>query len=224
EELLMELKKSNAELEAQAKELEDKAMLLEIKNQEVELASHSVEEKAEQLTLISKYKSEFLANMSHELRTPLNSLLILSKMLSENDDKNMSAEQIKFAKTIYSAGCDLLALINEILDLSKVEAGKMPIVPSSVQVTEVLEFLEQTFRPVAQHKNLEFNTELDVKTPSVMHTDANRLQQILKNLLSNAFKFTEKGGITLQIAEVTENIPAALSKGDSRERIIKFSV
>ncbi|WDT79638.1 MAG: hypothetical protein MPW14_21310 [Candidatus Manganitrophus sp.] len=129
EELLQELQKSNAELEAQAKELDEKAKLLEVKNKEVELASVSLEEKAEQLQLISKYKSEFLANMSHELRTPLNSLLILSKMLSENKDRNLTPEQVKFAQTVYTSGYDLLALINEILDLSKVEAGKMAIDP-----------------------------------------------------------------------------------------------
>src|SRR6516225_693642 len=144
EELLAELKRSNAELEAQAKELEDKAKLLEVKNQEVELARASLEEKAEQLSLISKYKSEFLANMSHELRTPLNSLLILSKMLSDNKDNNLTPEQIKYANTVYSSGCDLLGLINEILDLSKVEAGKMPIDPREVTINDVKEFLEQT--------------------------------------------------------------------------------
>src|SRR5690606_6558356 len=127
EELLIKLKKSNAELEAQAKELEDKAKLLELKNHEVELASSSLEEKAEQLALISKYKSEFLANMSHELRTPLNSLLILSKALYENKGNNLTDEQVRHAKTVHSAGQDLLGLINEILDLSKVEAGKMAI-------------------------------------------------------------------------------------------------
>src|SRR6202008_3218353 len=142
EELLQELKRSNAELEAQAKELEDKAKLLEIKNQEVELASRSLEEKAEQLSLISKYKSEFLANMSHELRTPLNSLLILSKTLAENKDKNLTGDQVKFATTVHSAGQDLLALINEILDLSKVEAGKMPVNPKAVQLKDVEEYLE----------------------------------------------------------------------------------
>jgi HAMP domain-containing protein/signal transduction histidine kinase/ActR/RegA family two-component response regulator len=200
EELLRELKNSNAELEAQAKELEDKAKLLEIKNQEVELASHSVEEKAEQLTLISKYKSEFLANMSHELRTPLNSLLILSKMLSENKDQNLTKEQTKFAETIYSSGRDLLALINEILDLSKVEAGKMPIVPRDVKVPEIFEYMEQSFRPVANHKGLQFTIDT---APDVINlkitTDVNRVQQILKNLLSNAFKFTEKGKVILKV-------------------------
>jgi HAMP domain-containing protein/signal transduction histidine kinase/ActR/RegA family two-component response regulator len=200
EELLQELKKSNAELEAQAKELEDKAKLLEVKNQEVELASHSVEEKAEQLSLISKYKSEFLANMSHELRTPLNSLLILSKMLSENKESNMTPEQIKFSQTIYSSGCDLLALINEILDLSKVEAGKMPIVPREVKVPEISEYLEHSFRPVANHKGLQFIIESapEIST-AVVNTDVTRVQQILKNLLSNAFKFTEHGKVTMRI-------------------------
>ncbi len=200
EELLSELKRSNAELEAQAKELEEKAKLLEVKNQEVELASHSVEEKAEQLSLISKYKSEFLANMSHELRTPLNSLLILSKMLSENKESNMSGEQVKFANTIYSSGCDLLALINEILDLSKVEAGKMPIVPRDVKVPEICEYLEHSFRPVANHKSLTFGIDTTPEiAATVVNTDVTRVQQILKNLLSNAFKFTEQGKVTLKI-------------------------
>ncbi len=199
EELLQELKRSNAELEAQAKELEDKAKLLEVKNQEVELASRSLEEKAEQLSLISKYKSEFLANMSHELRTPLNSLLILSKTLAENKDKNLSQEQVKFASTVHSAGQDLLALINEILDLSKVEAGKMPVHPKEIHIRQVQEYLEQTFRPVAEHKNLEFSIQVGSSMPRSLFTDENRLQQILKNLLSNAFKFTEQGQVKLQL-------------------------
>ncbi|MBC7372296.1 MAG: response regulator, partial [Bdellovibrionaceae bacterium] len=199
EQLLQELKRSNAELEAQAKELEDKAKLLEVKNQEVELASRSLEEKAEQLSLISKYKSEFLANMSHELRTPLNSLLILSKTLAENKDKNLSGEQVKFASTVHSAGQDLLALINEILDLSKVEAGKMPVNPKALELIEVQEYLEQTFRPVAEHKGLDFRIMANTDLPKTMFTDANRLQQILKNLLSNAFKFTENGSVNLEI-------------------------
>src|SRR4029077_10396698 len=142
EELLQEVKRSNAELEAQTKELEEKAKLLELKNKEVELASLSLEEKAEQLSLISKYKSEFLANMSHELRTPLNSLLILSKMLADNKDNNLTPEQVKFASTVYASGNDLLGLINEILDLSKVEAGKMPIDPREVRLPSVQEYVE----------------------------------------------------------------------------------
>jgi len=203
EELLQELKRSNAELEAQAKELEEKAKLLEVKNQEVELASRSLEEKAEQLSLISKYKSEFLANMSHELRTPLNSLLILSKTLAENRDQNLSPEQVKFATTVHSAGQDLLALINEILDLSKVEAGKMPVNPKGVEIKEVQEYLEQTFRPVAEHKGLEFIIDSVTPLPGNIFTDESRLHQILKNLLSNAFKFTEKGRVTLNISQQT---------------------
>ncbi|WP_416220940.1 HAMP domain-containing protein [Bdellovibrio sp. SKB1291214] len=199
EELLQELKRSNVELEAQAKELEDKAGLLEVKNQEVELASRSLEEKAEQLSLISKYKSEFLANMSHELRTPLNSLLILSKTLADNREKNLSSEQVKFASTVHSAGQDLLALINEILDLSKVEAGKMPVSPKIVEIAEVKEYLEQTFRPVAEHKGLEFTVTTSHDLPMTMVTDENRLHQILKNLLSNAFKFTDKGRVTMDV-------------------------
>ncbi|WP_445292048.1 HAMP domain-containing protein [Bdellovibrio sp. GT3] len=200
EELLQELKRSNVELEAQAKELEDKAKLLEVKNQEVELASRSLEEKAEQLSLISKYKSEFLANMSHELRTPLNSLLILSKTLADNREKNLSGEQVKFASTVHSAGQDLLALINEILDLSKVEAGKMPVTPKAVEIKEVQEYLEQTFRPVAEHKGLEFLITASPDLPKAMVTDENRLHQILKNLLSNAFKFTDKGHVNLDVS------------------------
>ncbi|MEY4511752.1 MAG: hypothetical protein RLZZ450_3874, partial [Pseudomonadota bacterium] len=202
EELLQQLKKSNVELEAQAAELNDKAKLLEVKNNEVELASRSLEEKAEQLSLISKYKSEFLANMSHELRTPLNSLLILSKMLAENRDGNLTDEQVKFAETVYTSGNDLLSLINEILDLSKVEAGKMPIDPKTFHVRDVRDYLEQTFRHVADQKGLSFEIRTSGSLPNTMFSDISRLQQILKNLLSNAFKFTGKGGVSMIIARV----------------------
>ena len=224
EELLQELKRSNAELEAQAKELEDKAKLLEVKNQEVELASQSLEEKAEQLSLISKYKSEFLANMSHELRTPLNSLLILSRTLAENKDRNLNAEQVKFASTVHSAGQDLLALINEILDLSKVEAGKMPVHPKEVRMNEIVEYLEQTFRPVAEHKNLAFSVRLDTNLPPSLFSDENRLQQILKNLLSNAFKFTETGTVQLVMGVADNNRKFALDSLNKSKRIIMFRV
>jgi signal transduction histidine kinase/HAMP domain-containing protein/CheY-like chemotaxis protein len=200
EELLQELKRSNVELEAQATELEDKAKLLEVKNQEVEMASRSLSEKAEQLSLISKYKSEFLANMSHELRTPLNSLLILSKTLADNKSSNLTPEQVKYARTVHSAGNDLLALINEILDLSKVEAGKMPVNPVDVQTNYILGYLEQTFKPIAEHKDLEFVIDCKQEVPKDLFTDESRLQQILKNLLSNAFKFTEKGHVRLEVS------------------------
>lgn len=152
-----------------------------------------------QVEIANRNKSEFLANMSHELRTPLNSLLILSKMLSENKDQNLTPDQVKYAGTVYSAGCDLLALINEILDLSKVEAGKMPIDPKDVKVVEIQDYLEQSFRPVAEHKGLDFTLTVAREVPRVVYTDTNRLQQILKNLLSNAFKFTEKGKVEMRI-------------------------
>ncbi|HEX8796120.1 MAG TPA: HAMP domain-containing protein [Polyangiaceae bacterium] len=204
EELLQQLQKSNAELEAQAGELNDKAKLLELKNREVELASKSLEEKAEQLQLISKYKSEFLANMSHELRTPLNSLLILSKVLADNRDGNLSAEQVRFAQTVYTSGNDLLQLINEILDLSKVEAGKMPIDPRVCTLTDVADYLEQAFRPVAEQRGLGFEIRMDANLPPSVFTDCNRLQQILKNLLSNAFKFTSTGSVSMLVAPAPE--------------------
>ncbi|HEX7622550.1 MAG TPA: ATP-binding protein, partial [Anaeromyxobacteraceae bacterium] len=199
EELLQELKRSNVELAAQARELNEKAKLLEQKNTEVELASQSLEEKAEQLQLISKYKSEFLANMSHELRTPLNSLLILSKLLSENKEGNLTAEQVKFASTVYTSGNELLGLISEILDLSKVEAGKMPIDPRDIPLREVKEYLEQAFKHVAAQKALDFEVRIAPDVPKTLFSDVNRVQQILKNLLSNAFKFTERGSVTVSI-------------------------
>jgi len=224
EELLKELQRSNKGLETQAKELEDKAKLLEVKNQEVEQASRSLEEKAEQLSLISKYKSEFLANMSHELRTPLNSLLILSKMLSENKDQNLKPKEVEYAATVHSAGCDLLALINEILDLSKVEAGKMPIEPKEVKLSEVQEYTKQTFKPIADHKALDFMVELDPKVPEEIFTDNYRLQQILKNLLSNAFKFTEHGKVGLKIFVPDQNNSFLKENLTHREKVIAFSV
>ena len=209
EELLQQLKKSNAELEAQATELNEKAKLLEVKNQEVELASRSLEEKAEQLQLISKYKSEFLANMSHELRTPLNSLLILSKTLAENRGRNLTAEQVKFAETVYTSGNDLLQLINEILDLSKVEAGKMPIDPRTFPLDDVRDYIERTFRHIAEQKGLSFEVHMDERLPPTMFSDPTRLQQILKNLLSNAFKFTSEGGVKM-LVEPSQTDPRTL--------------
>jgi len=206
-----ELKRSNSALEKQALELEEKAKQLEeqnasieVKNREVELARASLEEKAEQLSLISKYKSEFLANMSHELRTPLNSLLILAKLLSDNKDANLSEKQVEYAKTIYASGGDLLTLINEILDLSKVEAGKMQIEPRDIVLGELRDYFERTFRPVAEQKGLQFEIELREDLPSHIRTDPQRLQQVLKNLLSNAFKFTEHGSVRLLMEAVPD--------------------
>ncbi|HWT84641.1 MAG TPA: response regulator, partial [Myxococcales bacterium] len=199
-----ELKRTNAALEKQALELEEKAKQLEeqnanieVKNREVELARASLEEKAEQLSLISKYKSEFLANMSHELRTPLNSLLILAKLLADNKDANLSEKQVEYAKTIYASGGDLLSLINEILDLSKVEAGKMQIEPRDIALLDLKDYFDRTFRPVAEQKGLRFEIEVADAVPTHIRTDPQRLQQVLKNLLANAFKFTEHGSIRL---------------------------
>ncbi len=202
-----ELERTNAHLEAQAEELEEKARLLaeqksriEEKNREVELARASLEEKAEQLALISKYKSEFLANMSHELRTPLNSLLILAKLLEDNKEGNLTPKQVEYASTIHGAGGDLLALINEILDLSKVEAGKMQIDARDVTLEEVRSALERQFTAFAVQKGIDFRVEVLPGAPDAIRTDPQRLQQILKNLLANAFKFTERGFVRLSIA------------------------
>ena len=247
-----ELKRSNTELEAQARtlrqseellkeqqeelqqvneELEEKASLLaeqnakvEQKNREVESARQALEEKAQQLALSSKYKSEFLANMSHELRTPLNSLLILAKLLTENKDKNLTAKQVEFAQTIYSSGTDLLNLINDILDLSKVEAGKMEVNPTDVTVRDVTDFVERTFRPVAEQKNLTFTLDVASDAPSPVYTDGQRLQQVLKNLLSNAFKFTERGGVTLSIRRADKGRRFAARTLDRADDVIAFGV
>ncbi|WP_426755334.1 HAMP domain-containing protein [Myxococcus sp. Y35] len=193
------LKRSNSELEEKAKLLEEQNRRVEEKNNEVERARLSLEEKAEQLTVISKYKSEFLANMSHELRTPLNSLLILAKLLSDNKEGNLNPKQVEYANTIYASGGDLLSLINEILDLSKVEAGKMQVEPRDIVLTELNQFIERSFLPVAEQKGLSFSVEVGPGTPRHIRTDPQRLQQVLKNLLSNAFKFTDEGSVQLKV-------------------------
>ncbi|MBA2320458.1 MAG: response regulator, partial [Deltaproteobacteria bacterium] len=225
------LKRSNAELGAQAVELEDKARLLEeqndrveIKNREVEQARASLEEKAAQLAMISKYKSEFLANMSHELRTPLNSLLILSKLLADNKDANLTDKQTEWAKTIYASGGDLLALINEILDLSKVEAGKMQVEPRDIPFGELVDFVTRTFQPVADQKNLAFKTTLVPGLSKSIRTDPQRLQQVLKNLLSNAFKFTETGSVELKVAFAERNVRFSVDTLRAQRRVLAFAV
>jgi CheY-like chemotaxis protein len=226
-----ELKRTNTELEAQALELEEKAKQLEEqntrveeKNREVELARASLEDKAEQLTIISKYKSEFLANMSHELRTPLNSLLILAKLLSDNKEGNLSNKQVEYANTIYASGGDLLTLINEILDLSKVEAGKMQVEPRDILLSELNQFVDRSFRPVAEQKNLSFNVELAPNTPRTIRTDPQRLQQILKNLLSNAFKFTDQGSVKMVVKPAEKNVRLDHEVLRKAKRVIAFSV
>jgi HAMP domain-containing protein/signal transduction histidine kinase/CheY-like chemotaxis protein len=226
-----QLKKTNIELGAQARELEEKASLLaeqnekvEMKNREVELARAALEEKAEQLALSSKYKSEFLANMSHELRTPLNSMLILAKLLADNPEGNLSPKQTEFASTIHTSGGDLLNLINEILDLSKVEAGKMEIDITEVSLLELSEQVERTFSHVAQQKGLKFNVKVAPGLPRTVTTDAQRLQQVLRNLLSNAFKFTEKGQVNMTIAPADKDV--ILDDGEivPAEKMVAFAV
>ena len=164
------------------------------------MARRALEEKAEQLALTSKYKSEFLANMSHELRTPLNSLLILSKLLSDNAQGNLNDKQVEFARTINSAGSDLLNLINDILDLSKIESGTVTIEVGEMPMLHLKQHMERTFRQLAADKGLEFNVKFDAKLPQTIRTDEKRLQQIVLNLLSNAFKFTSKGAVTLGVS------------------------
>ncbi len=199
-----ELQQTNQQLAEKAKLLADQNVEVERKNSEVEQARQALEEKARQLALTSKYKSEFLANMSHELRTPLNSLLILSDELSRNKDQNLSAKQVEFSRTIHASGNDLLALINDILDLSKIESGTVIVDASDVAFRELQDYVERTFRHVAGARNLSFEQRFAQDLPRSIHTDAKRLQQILKNLLSNAFKFTEKGKVTLSLDVVSE--------------------
>ncbi|MDP9120070.1 MAG: HAMP domain-containing protein [Acidobacteriota bacterium] len=197
------LQKTNQELEEKAGLLAEQNAEVERKNQEVEQARQALEEKAKQLALTSKYKSEFLANMSHELRTPLNSLLILSDQLSRNHDGNLSPKETEFAKTIHSAGNDLLVLINDILDLSKIESGTVVVDVGDVRFADLTDYLERTFRHVAQSKGVGFGIQLDPVLPRSFITDAKRLQQVIKNMLSNAFKFTEKGRVVLELARAT---------------------
>jgi len=194
-----ELEQVNDELTNKASLLEEQNKLYLIKNQEVENAKQELEQRAQQLATSSKYKSEFLANMSHELRTPLNSMLILAKLLSDNGLGNLSDKQTEFAKTIHSSGEALLQLINEILDLSKVEAGRMEVYPSHISLQEIAEAVERNFRPLAQQKGLEFRVFIDPLLTDFIYTDSQRLQQILQNLLSNAFKFTNTGSVALEV-------------------------
>ena len=226
-----ELRIQQEELSRTNDELQDKALLLvkqknevEDKNKEVEDARRSLEEKAEQLQLTSKYKSEFLANMSHELRTPLNSLLILAQQLYENAEGNLNDKQIRYAKTIHSCGDDLIQLINDILDLSKIESGFISANISPVRFAEISGFVETTFKPISEAKHLRFTIETDVKLPSNMETDLQRLNQILKNLLSNSFKFTEKGEVKLRIYEANKNWKQSNANLDTAKRVVAFAI
>ena len=195
-----ELEQTNEQLSEQGKALADQRDALDRNNEELHMAQVELEARADELQRSSKYKSEFLANMSHELRTPLNSSLILAKLLAENPQDNLSEEQVKFAESIYSAGNDLLNLINDILDISKVEAGKLDMRPENSSVSRLVEGLRMTFQPLAGEKKLEFSVEIQSGTPVSVYTDRQRLEQILKNLLSNAIKFTESGAVSLTVS------------------------
>jgi hypothetical protein len=195
-----ELRRSNAELEDKAALLAKQNRAIEVQNFQIEQARRTLEERAQQLATSSRYKSEFLANMSHELRTPLNSLLVLAKLLSENPDGNLTPKQVEFARTVHEAGSDLLQLINDILDLSKVEAGKMDVQPTELALSTLVEYVHATFRPMAADKGLTFDVEVSSNVPALMYTDEQRLQQIVRNLLSNAVKFTSTGGVLLRIS------------------------
>ncbi|UGT42594.1 HAMP domain-containing protein [Nocardia yamanashiensis] len=210
-----ELQSSNAEMEEKAALLARQNRDIEAKNLEIEQARQELETRAQELSLASKYKSEFLANMSHELRTPLNSLLILAQLLAQNPSRNLTAKQVEYAGIIHSAGSDLLQLINDILDLSKVEAGKMDIAPERVPLRRLLDYVEATFRPLTTQKNLGFRIVTTEGLPPDLLTDDSRLRQVLRNLLSNAVKFTESGSVELRIgpADSQELPPAARRHG-----------
>ncbi|MFE0677484.1 HAMP domain-containing protein [Streptomyces sp. NPDC058867] len=246
QELTEQLQERSAELENRQKalqasnaELEDKAELLaqqnrdiEVKNTEIEEARQVLEERAEQLAVSMRYKSEFLANMSHELRTPLNSLLILAKLLADNAEGNLSPKQVEFAETIHGAGSDLLQLINDILDLSKVEAGKMDVSPTRIALVQLVDYVEATFRPLTAEKGLDLSVRVSPELPATLHTDEQRLLQVLRNLLSNAVKFTDSGSVELVIRPAAADVPVAIreqlletgSLRDADAGLIAFSV
>ena len=222
--LAVELQQTNEELQEKARLLAHQNEEVERKNREVELARQALEEKASQLALTSKYKSEFLANMSHELRTPLNNLLILSDQLSRNPEGNLNPKQVEFAKTIHSSGNELLALIADILDLSKIESGTVAVEASDLRLEDLQRYVERTFRHVAESKQVEFKVQLDPSLPKTMFTDIKRLQQIIKNLLSNAFKFTHVGNVTISVAPAIEGWSNDAEDLERAERVIAFKV
>ena len=195
-----ELQQTNEQLEQKAQQLAERNVEVERKNQEIEQARRAVEEKAAELALTSKYKSEFLANMSHELRTPLNSILILGQQLTDNPDGNLTAKQVDFARTIHGAGTDLLNLISDILDLSKIESGTVTVDAEEIVFANLVDVVARPFRHEAETRQLSFEVNLDSNLGRTVTTDSKRLQQVLKNLLSNAFKFTSQGGVRLNVS------------------------
>jgi signal transduction histidine kinase/CheY-like chemotaxis protein/HAMP domain-containing protein len=219
-----ELQNTNMELQDKAQLLSAQNKQVEAKNREVEQAKRDLEDKAEQLALTSKYKSEFLANMSHELRTPLNSLLILSKLLEDNSQGNLSGKQVEFAKSIHHAGSDLLALINDILDLSKIESGTVTLDVGETSFLSLRDHMDRTFAQIAHDKKLEFKTEFAEDLPRSIVTDDKRLQQVIKNLLSNAFKFTENGHVRLKASYAQSGWSPANDRLSKAGPVIAFSV
>jgi CheY-like chemotaxis protein/signal transduction histidine kinase len=197
-----ELQQTNDKLEQKAQQLAEQNVEVERKNQEIEQARRALEEKAEELALTSKYKSEFLANMSHELRTPLNSILILGQQLTDNPDGNLTGKQVEFARTIHGAGSDLLNLISDILDLSKIESGTVTVDAEEIGIANVIEAVSRPFRHEADARNLAYEVDIDPSIGRTISTDSKRLQQVLKNLLSNSFKFTDSGGVKLTVSKV----------------------
>ena len=222
--LTQELRSQSVELQRTNNELEEKAQLLEVKNREIELARIGLEEKAEQLALSSQYKTEFLANMSHELRTPLNSLLILAKLLADNQDDNLTFQQIEFAKTIHSSGSELLMLINDILDLSKVEAGKMDVEATTVHTGALSDAIAQAVRPLAEQKGLTFAVTVAPDVPVEFVTDEQRILQVLRNLLSNAVKFTDAGTVRLDVTVASADGPFIVPSLRSAPTVLSFAV
>jgi CheY-like chemotaxis protein len=219
-----ELQQTNQELEEKARQLFEQNAEVEHKNREVEQARQALEGKAQQLSLTSRYKSEFLANMSHELRTPLNSLLILADQLSANPEGNLTPKQVEFARTIRGSGKDLLKLINDILDLSKIESGTVTLDVGEVRFEEMRQTMERTFRHVAEGKGLSFKIDVDPSLPEAVRTDAQRLDQVLKNLLSNAFKFTDRGYVNLRVTKADGGWNPENGNLERAESVFAFSV
>lgn len=219
-----ELQMQQEELRTTNEKLEEQYEASKQQNFEIQEVSAALEEKAQQLELSSKYKSEFLANMSHELRTPLNSLLILAQILSENGEGNLTYKQQEYIKTIHSSGNDLLNLINDILDLAKVESGKLDVISKEVEFNQLRDIIYRQFSHIANKKKVHFSIEFDKALPMTFFTDEQRLQQILKNLLANAFKFTESGSVSLQIHSVMRNITVNKGEEQKLERMYAFSV
>src|SRR5437016_10864252 len=219
-----ELRAANEQLQEKARQLSDQMQQVELKNREVGLAKAALEEKAEQLALSSRYKSEFLANMSHELRTPLNSLLILARLLADNPDATLTPKQIDYAQTIYAAGADLLSLIRDILDLAKIESGTVTLNIAAERFTDVADYVERTFRQVANDQGLEFGVDIDPKLPASIETDGKRLQQIITNLLSNAFKFTSRGRVALRAEPATGGWSAGHPVLDQADQVVALAV